>query len=194
MTGGGTVLIVDDERECLESYADRIGETYDVVTAAGAEAGLSALSPSVDVVVLDRRPGGRTGESLVRAIRTREYDVKVAMVTAVEPELGLLELPVDDYVVKPASQADLLETVDRLFRCRSYEAEVREYVRLVSKYATLTARESGGGAADEGVRRLERRIHRHEVGMDALATTFDDDDVAAVLRDVEPARSRTGAD
>jgi DNA-binding response OmpR family regulator len=108
-----TVLLVDDERELVDIYEMWFEGQYTTRTAYGGERALEAFDETVDVVLLDRRMPKMTGDEVLEALREKGYGVPVVMVTAVEPDQSIVELPFDEYVVKPADRTELLETVDR---------------------------------------------------------------------------------
>ena len=112
-TENATILAVDDERGLVDIYRTWFGDTYDVRTAFGGREALSAFDDSIDLVVLDRRMPGVSGDEVLETIREADHDCPVVMVTAVEPDEGMVELPFDAYVVKPIDKEELLETVQR---------------------------------------------------------------------------------
>ena len=112
-TENATVLAVDDERTLLEIYEMWFDDSYTVKTADSGSAALSAMDESVDIVLLDRRMPGTSGDEVLERLRSDGYDCPVVMVTAAEPDEGVIELSFDEYVVKPLDRAELLETVDR---------------------------------------------------------------------------------
>ncbi|MFO7925350.1 MAG: response regulator [Halobacteriota archaeon] len=112
-TENATILAVDDERELVEIYRTWFDGIYSVRTAYGGREALSAFDESIDLVLLDRRMPGTSGDDVLEALREDGHDVPVVMVTAVEPEEGMIELPFDEYVLKPIDRTNLLEAVDR---------------------------------------------------------------------------------
>jgi len=112
-TENATILAVDDERGLVDIYRTWFGDTYDVRTAFGGREALSAFDDSIDLVVLDRRMPGVSGDEVLETIREADHDCPVVMVTAVEPDEGMVELPFDAYVVKPIDKEELLGTVQR---------------------------------------------------------------------------------
>lgn len=50
-----TVLVVDDEKDLADVYAEHLKERYTVRTEYSGNEALEAMSPDVDVVLLDRR-------------------------------------------------------------------------------------------------------------------------------------------
>ncbi|TKR24946.1 winged helix-turn-helix domain-containing protein [Natronomonas salsuginis] len=112
-TENATILAVDDERELVEIYRTWFDGTYAVRAAYGGREALSAFDESIDLVLLDRRMPGTSGDDVLDALREDGHDVPVVMVTAVEPDEGIIELPFDEYVIKPVDRTKLLEAVDR---------------------------------------------------------------------------------
>lgn len=133
----GTVLLVDDERNITALFEAWLGGTYTVRTANDGETALERMDESVDVVLLDRRMPGRSGDEILAAIRERGYDARVAMVTAVEPDFDVLELGFDDYLTKPVEREDLERVVAALMERKHYSDEVIEYFSLAAKKAAL---------------------------------------------------------
>lgn len=138
-TDRGTVLIIDDEPAVAEGHAERLRDRYNCLVATDGRAGLDALDETVDVVLLDRRMPGLSGEEVLDHIRETEYDCRVAMLTGVEPEVDVVELGFDDYLTKPLTAERLRETVDSLVRRSQCDERLRRYYALASKVAVLEA-------------------------------------------------------
>ncbi|NHN41313.1 response regulator [Halorubellus sp. JP-L1] len=135
-----TVLVVDDDADLAETYALWLREHVAVHTAFDGADALDALAAfDVDVVLLDRRMPSMSGDALLAAMRDRGHDQRVAMVTAVEPALSVVEMPFDDYLVKPVGRDALLSTVEALLALDEHADAFREYFALESKLAVLEA-------------------------------------------------------
>ena len=185
-TEPATVLVVDDERDVADAYAAQLDGEYVVMTAYGGQEALDRLDASVDVVLLDRRMPGLSGDEVLDAIRDRGLDVRVAMVTAVDPDFDIIEMPFDDYIIKPVSRADLFETIERLLTCSTYEAKLREYYSLTAKHATLQSNKPQAELeGSETFETLETRIDELERDLDEAVEEFDDDDFTALFRDLD---------
>jgi len=181
-----TVLVVDDERDVADAYAAQLESEYIMMTAYGGQEALDTLDASVDVALLDRRMPGLSGDEVLETVRERELDVRVAMVTAVDPDFDIIEMPFDDYVIKPVSRDDLLETIERLLTCSTYETTLREYYSLTAKRATLQSNKPQAELdGNETFATLERRIDDLERDLDEAISEFDDDDFDALLRDLD---------
>lgn len=181
------VLVVDDERHLADLHASWLAGEYAVHVAYDGDEALEALDESIEVVLLDRRMPGATGDEVLAVAREREDGCRVAMVTAVEPDFDVIDMGFDDYLVKPVSAEEILSTVDRLLTRNSYDEQVDEYARLLSKKAVLEA-EKSRHQLERSCRfaELESRIERIGSNVDRMVRRFDDDDVVAVLRDLPP--------
>jgi len=122
-----------------DAYAAQLSDRYEVATAYSGHEALDALTSAVDVVLLDRRMPELAGGDVLREIRERGLDARVAMVTAIDPDFDIIDMPFDDYPVKPATGEDLIDTVERLLTCAAYESHVRTFYALSSKHAALQA-------------------------------------------------------
>ena len=108
-----TILLVDDELEILKSLGEiltRFG--YQVIARQAAQDALSILADGaqVDLVITDYRMPGMDGLEFLNALRRKDPDVPVIMLTAygaVESYLKSLSLGVFEYVNKPIKAKDL---------------------------------------------------------------------------------------
>lgn len=114
MSKSPTVLIADDETELTDLYATWFDDDYDVRTAYSGKNAISQFDSDVSVVFLDRRMPNYTGDKVLEDIRAHEHDCPVAMLTAVEPDVDIVELPFDEYIVKPVTREQIRETAQRL--------------------------------------------------------------------------------
>ncbi|NHN57749.1 MULTISPECIES: response regulator [Halorussus] len=136
-----TVLLVDDEPSLTDVYESWLSE-YEVLVAHDGSEALSILDrrgDGVDVVLLDRRMPGASGDDVLQVVRERDVDCRVAMLTAVAPGYDIIDMPFDDYVTKPVSGEQLRETVESLLARADYVDGLDRYYALASKHAALTA-------------------------------------------------------
>jgi len=131
------VVVVDDQERVVEAFAYWLEDDYEVRQATGGEAALEAVDEDVDVVLLDRHMPGLSGDEVLEELRDRGLGCRVAMVTAVDPELGIADMPFDDYVTKPVDRDDLHETVERLLRVSATADRARELFGISQKIAAL---------------------------------------------------------
>jgi len=136
------VLVVDDETRLADLFGAWLQADWGVETAYNGEEALELMSESVEVVLLDRRMPGLSGDEVLAEIRDRGYDCRVVMITAVDPDFDIVEMGFDDYSVKPISKDDLIDIVETVHARSEYEAHVQEYYSLTSKKALLESEKS----------------------------------------------------
>lgn len=139
-TGKATVLVVEDEPDLLETYSATLEREYDVLTASDGEEALETVDDAVDVVFLDRRMLGISGDEVLAEIRDRGIDCRVVMVTAVEPDTDVLQMDFDEYLVKPVRGDALRSAVERMLARNAMEDQVQEMFAVASKLATLESK------------------------------------------------------
>lgn len=134
------VLMVDDEKEVADAYALRLEGVAEVAVEYGGEAALATLEEGLtpDVVLLDRHMPGKSGDEILGDIREMDLRTQIIMVTAIDPNLGILDLPFDDYLSKPVERKDLRTAVDQQCQVLAYEL-LGEYFQLESKRAVIEA-------------------------------------------------------
>ena len=136
-TDSHTILVVDDEQSVADIYARWLESDYEVRVAYGGREALRKLDGRVDVVLLDRRMPDISGDEILDSIRSEGLAPRVAMITAVEPDVDVIDMGFDDYLVKPIARDELLDVVERLLARTTYEKSVQEYFALASKLALL---------------------------------------------------------
>lgn len=181
-----TVLVVDDKESVASLYARWLVDQYDVRVATSGEHALGLYDEEVDIVVLDRRMPGISGDGVVDAVRRSPYDCRIAMVTAVEPDVDIVELGIDEYLVKPVDGDDLRELVERLLRRTTYDEFLRELYSLASKKGALEAHHSREElrASSEYAEMRERLDELHD-RIDDTVTEFEDEDFVGLLREAD---------
>jgi DNA-binding response OmpR family regulator len=177
-----TVLVVDDERGLADLYAIWLEDEYDVRTAYDGESALEALDESVDVVLLDRQMPDVSGDEVLEILHERGLDCSIAMVTAVEPELDIIDLGFDDYLRKPVEKPTLRDTVDRLLRRSSYDDAVQEYFAAARKHGLLV--DSGDPSVTESdeFAALQDELETLREALDDVVASFDEEDYEVLFR------------
>jgi CheY-like chemotaxis protein len=169
------VLMVDDEKTVADAYALRLQDVAEVTVVYGGRAALDAVTDGrvPDVVLLDRHMPEMSGDEVLERIRERELKTRVIMVTAIDPDLGVLDMPFDDYLSKPVDRADLLAAVDQQCQVLAYEL-LGEYFRLESTRAVVDARLPATGRDDDELADLEARLAVVEERIRALSPEADE--------------------
>ncbi len=173
-----TVLVAEDDRRIAKMHTVWLEDGYTVHTAHDGEEALRELDTDVDVVVLDRRMPGLSGDEVLDWIRSQGYDCRVVLVTSEEPDLDVVDLGFDEYVAKPILKDDLRAVVSDLLDRAEYDREVRQLLALQAKLAVLEAENPAAElAASEEYSRLEARLE------DAREHVDEDDDFEAETLD-----------
>lgn len=146
---GSTVLIVDDEEAVAEAYALWLSDEHDVRIAHGGREALERMDGEVDIVLLDRRMPGMSGDEVLAELDDRGYDCQIAMVTAVDPDFDIVEMDFDDYLAKPVTRADVEETVDVLSALSEYDEVMGEEFSLAKKQAVLESHKTEAELGDD---------------------------------------------
>ncbi len=121
MSGGVTILVVDDEqaiRRLLRASLGRVG--YNVVEVASAREALAALQiDKPEVVLLDLGLPDRDGLEMIPLIRAAGVAVIVVSARdATEQKVAALDLGADDYVSKPFDSDEVLARIRAALRHR----------------------------------------------------------------------------
>ena len=177
-----TVLVVDDEPQLAELYSMQLAEEYEVRTATGGPEALDLVDEEVDVALLDRRMPRMSGDELLDELREQGIEARVAMLTAVEPDVDIVDMPFDDYQTKPVAAAELRGLVRMLLLRASYDERSQEFFQLASKKAAL---ETAGKEDTEEYRQLSERMAAVREEID---TTLDQVDAEAAFADLAEPR------
>ncbi len=187
------VLVVEDDADLAELYAEWLGGTYAVETAYDGTTALDRLDGTVDVVLLDRMMPGLSGEEVLGVVRDAEVDPQVVMVSAVTPDLDVVQMGFDAYLEKPIEAEELYETVERMLSRAEYDEKLRELFSLIERQETLEAvRRPEVLEASEEYRALVDRLESVQSDVESLLTRLPDDDFqVAVERLRRTAAERT---
>ncbi len=129
-----TILVVDDDAHILEvvQYAlEREG--FNVITAQNGAAGLSLVSSSVDLVILDILMPELDGLEVCRRLRSTNKTPIIFLSSKSEEvdRIVGLELGGDDYLVKPFSPRELVARVRAVLRRTRPEAPRSSHNRIL---------------------------------------------------------------
>jgi len=134
-----TVLIVDDDPQVVEIYAELLEDRYSVLTAMSGHEALETVDDSVDVVLLDRRMPELSGDSVLDRIREEGYDCGVVMVTGIDPDFDVITMPFNEYLTKPVTSEELITAIERVKALSVRDVQVQDFFSLVAKRHTLEA-------------------------------------------------------
>lgn len=132
------VLIVEDEQNLADLYRIWLVGEYDVRTAYSGKAALESMADrEADVVLLDRRMPGLSGDEVAENLDESGCNAQVVMVTAVSPSPEMAALPIDDYVTKPVRREQLRSIVETAALIGTYNDEVTELFALQARQRVL---------------------------------------------------------
>jgi DNA-binding NtrC family response regulator len=122
------VLLIDDERDYLETMIKRLRKrNLEVAAADSGEEALRVLrETSMDVVVLDVRMPGMDGIQVLREIKRINPLVQVIMLTGhanVEVAVEGMELGAFDYLMKPANLDELLYKIQDASKAKTIQEQ-----------------------------------------------------------------------
>jgi putative nucleotidyltransferase with HDIG domain len=149
------ILVVDDEpgiREMLTTWLHGAG--YACAAASDADEALAAMQARpADVALLDLALPGKDGVWLAKELRAAQQDTALIMVTGLQRFDAVVEgmrLGVRDYLLKPFSRRELLESV------RSAVAAQESARQQRARFEELERRiRSNGAALADAFRQLE---------------------------------------
>jgi DNA-binding response OmpR family regulator len=110
------VLVVDDEPIARQSLSDILRlEGYNVTAMPNGESAVDHIRKyAVDLIVLDLKMPGMNGLDVVQVVNQVSPDTQIILLTAfgsMESAVEALRLRVHDYLLKPASPTQILESV-----------------------------------------------------------------------------------
>lgn len=133
---------IDRIGDVAETYQRWLSGRYDTIVATSGAEALEVLDDDVDVVLLDRMMSSISGDEVLSTIRAKNIDCRVAMVTAVDPDLDVIEMGFDEYVVKPPDRDQLIETIERLLDRADLDDNLQQYYSLLSRRIALQQQKS----------------------------------------------------
>jgi two-component system, OmpR family, response regulator RpaB len=112
------ILIVDDEPIARQSLSDILRlEGYNVVSVASGEAAVDYLrNYAVDLMIVDLKMPGMNGLDVIQVANQLAPDAQIILLTAygsMESAVEALRQRVHDYLLKPASPNQIIESVRR---------------------------------------------------------------------------------
>lgn len=133
----GRVLLVDDEEPLTRAIGRSLTRNgYEVVIALdGLQATKRLDGASFDLVLSDISMPGMTGIELLHAVRQRDLDVPVILMTGsptVDTATRAIELGVLGYLIKPINMSEVIATADRAIQMHKLARIKREALEYLS--------------------------------------------------------------
>ncbi|MFC2085034.1 response regulator [Bacteroidota bacterium] len=126
-----SVLLVDDEKDFIESLAERLEiRDFEVASATSGEEALKLIEKiDFDVIVLDVQMPGMDGIDALKKIKKLKQLPQVLMLTGhatVETAIEGMKIGAYDYLMKPTETQDL---IDKITKAYQLVAEQKERIR-----------------------------------------------------------------
>lgn len=134
------ILLVDDEKEFVETLAERLRtRDFDVTTAFSGDEALEKLNEyNFDVTILDVKMPGMDGIDALREIKKLKPLTEVLMLTGhgtIETAIEGMKIGAYDFLLKPCEMDVLLDKINKAYE-RKLEHEERIRKALVDKLST----------------------------------------------------------
>lgn len=144
----GRILLVDDDTTLLEVYVDLLREAGYAVEAAssGPRAKELIAASAFDLVLTDIVMPDTNGIEVLRAVRERDLDVPVLLVTGsptMETAIQAVEMGALRYLVKPMAGSALLEAVEQALRLKRLAEIKREVLVHLGQTGKLVGDRAG---------------------------------------------------
>lgn len=188
-----TVLVVDDEEPFARTVALWLDEYWTTMVATDGEEAVQRYGPHVDAVLLDRRMPRLSGDEALDRIRDQDGSARVAMMTALEPDLDIVDLPFDMYLEKPVDRQEVVDATRTLLERADYSQELQALYALSSKIAELRSKYPEETLADDDrFRRLLDERSRVREKARAQLDDIDEEEFLELLQLVEDGQTRSG--
>lgn len=147
----GRLLVVEDDDSLRRLLATRLRQAgFEVTACAEGGAALEALEgESFDAVLSDLHMPGIEGLGLLRAVREKDLDLPVVLLTggpSLETAVEAVEWGALDYLLKPVPSAKLLETMRRAVKLGAL-ARLKRQALVSMGFDRLTGDRAGLEAA-----------------------------------------------
>jgi DNA-binding response OmpR family regulator len=140
------ILIADDELIERQTLSDILKlEGYHVASVSSGEAAVDYIRMNpVDLIILDLRMPGMSGLDVVKVASRLSPDIEIILLTAhgsIESAIDALRNQVHDYLLKPASPTQIIESVEHGLSRRNAKLQARENLQTENSFnenATVT--------------------------------------------------------
>ncbi len=138
------ILVVDDEKNVIESFKLLLGDDYKVLAAMNGEEAIGNVKENhLNLVLLDIRMPGMDGMEVLRRIKEIDEQLDVIMVTAVKTvrtAVEAMKLGAYDYITKPFDVDEVIAIVRNVLQKQDLQKEVaylRSEVEKRTKFDNL---------------------------------------------------------
>jgi EAL domain-containing protein (putative c-di-GMP-specific phosphodiesterase class I) len=142
------VLVVDDEVRVAQALVRVLGAAgFDVEIATDGREAMEAVNQrAFDVIISDINMPGMNGIALLRAVRSRDLDVPVILMTGeptLETAMEAITLGALQYFTKPMNNMEVVKTVERASRLHRLTKIKRDALKLTGANAAEAGDRAG---------------------------------------------------
>lgn len=165
-----TVLILEDEQMVADIFADYFSESYHTQYVPTGTEALEAYTADTDLVIIDRKLGGMSGDTVADRIRAEHEQQLLLCVSGVEPDNGIYEQAYDDYIHKPVEETEMRARVELLLNRAELNSTARTYLSLRSKQLALIDTYGKAATKMNGFENCTAQIEDLDLSMDHKQT------------------------
>jgi len=115
------LLLVDDEKDFIESLAERLQlRDFDVKTALNGDDAIKLVNENeFDIIILDVKMPGKNGIDTLKEIKNINQLSQVIMLTGhatVESAIQGMKLGAYDYIMKPTDAEELIKLINKAYK------------------------------------------------------------------------------
>lgn len=165
------ILVAEDNADCRDLYSIWLGDEHTVRLVPDGTAALETLDPAVDILFLDRDMPGHTGTEVAERVASLPHDPYVVMVSSMDPDFDIVEMPIDRYVQKPVDQRTVESVIEQCQKQDEYRSALDDFFALTAKLASIEAEKSAERLAEsEEYERLKERVAVKRAEVDSALT------------------------
>jgi len=158
-----SILIIEDDPMASSALSDYSSNPFKVRTVSRGEDGIRHYTKDTDLVILDRKLDDMSGDTVATEIKEKDQHALILVVSGIDPEDNILDLPVDCYLKKPVSRTELRSRISDILNRQGLELEQREYLALRSKQSALIETHGASALGLQSYDRIEQRINNIEL-------------------------------
>lgn len=130
------ILVIEDNDAQAEMYKRWLEPKYSANIATTYDEVLKEYTGDEKVILLDRKLKESEAEDIIDSLEGIK-DKNIVVITGMEPDLGLLDMPINDYLIKPIDRGKLRDTVRKVLEAERKTDKAQKLLQLLSKKQIL---------------------------------------------------------
>ena len=135
------ILVIEDNKEQAEMYKRWLEPKYLAEVAKSYDEALRKYREDQRIILMDRNLENSKAEDLINSL-DGITDSNIVLITGMEPDLSLLDMPIKDYLIKPIGREKLIKTVNKILEVDKRTDKDKELLGLLSKKRVLDNKSS----------------------------------------------------